>query len=154
MRFFCGDLGSKNRKQKIEPWGCIQVDTVIFREERHFLFTSCGGRHLVVNFVTKSLPYLSASFDRLEGVLLDSWVWGGWTSCGISKPAAAAAAADWLLVSSEEPIEFRPLRLLLVDRLETRFRFNISLSLIGAVSNKELIDLAWKNQIIWKRLLD
>jgi hypothetical protein len=75
----------------------------------------------------------------------------------MSKPAAAAALAElaaWLSAESAFPaeaaepeIEFRPLRLLLVDRLETRFRFNISLSLIGAEKGEEFED-------IWKEFLE
>ena len=71
----------------------------------------------------------------------------------MSKPAAAAALAElaaWLSAESAFPaeaaepeIEFRPLRLLLVDRLETRFRFNISLNLIGAEKVENLKIFGW-----------
>ena len=59
-----------------------------------------------------------------------------------------AELAAWLSTESAFPaeaaepeIEFRPLQLLLVDRLETRFRFNISLSLIGAEKGGKFEDI-------------
>ena len=59
-----------------------------------------------------------------------------------------AELAAWLSTESAFPaeaaepeIEFRPLQLLLVDRLETRLRFNISLSLIGAEKGGKFEDI-------------
>ena len=55
---------------------------------------------------------LSANFDLLDGV-----------SCTSSAPR----------ISLPSPTEFRPFRLLLVERFDTLFLFNISLNLRGAV---------------------